>query len=119
MPELSVPLSQGIELFNGGEFFRCHEVLEEVWRFERGPRRQFLQAVIHVAVGFYHSQRGNTAGAVSQLRKGVEKLAAYTPLYEGMDTAQLYLDTLAAIAAIEAGIGVSTYPQIGVSSDAH
>jgi uncharacterized protein len=44
-------LSQGIELFNRCEFFRCHEVLEEVWRFERGCRRQFLQAVIHVAVG--------------------------------------------------------------------
>ena len=65
-------LVQGIALFNDGEFFRCHEVLEETWRLERGPRRRFLQAVIHVAVGFYHSQRGNPAGAVAQLRKGLE-----------------------------------------------
>jgi hypothetical protein len=44
-------LSQGIGLFNDGEFFRCHEVLEEAWRLERRPRRLFLQALIHLAVG--------------------------------------------------------------------
>ena len=110
-------LRQGIGLFNDGEFFRCHEVLEEAWRLERGLRRQFLQAVIHVAVGFYHSQRGNTEGAVRQLRKGLEKLSAYAPSCEGMDTAQLYRDALVATEAIEAGIRLSTYPQIHASSD--
>jgi len=53
-------LSQGIGLFNDGEFFRCHEVLEEAWRLERRPRRLFLQALIHLAVGFYHAKRGNS-----------------------------------------------------------
>jgi hypothetical protein len=99
-------LVQGIALFNDGEFFRCHEVLEETWRLERGPRRRFLQAVIHVAVGFYHSQRGNPAGAVAQLRKGLEKLAGYAPSYEGINTAQLYRDALAATEAIEGGVGL-------------
>lgn len=105
-------LLQGIGLFNSGDFFRCHEVLEEAWKLERGPRRVFLQALIHVAVGFYHSQRGNTAGAVRQLRKGIEKLAAYAPSCEGQNTAQLCREALAATEAIEAGIQLSTYPQI-------
>jgi predicted metal-dependent hydrolase len=105
-------LSQGIGLFNDGEFFRCHEVLEEAWRLERRPRRLFLQALIHLAVGFYHAKRGNTVGAVRQLRKGIEKLAAYTPSCEGMDTARLYREALAAIQSIEAEMSLSAYPQI-------
>ena len=36
-------LRRGIQLFNDGEFFECHEVLEEAWTPERGPRRLFLQ----------------------------------------------------------------------------
>ena len=105
-------LSQGIGLFNDGEFFRCHEVLEEAWRLERRPRRLFLQALIHLAVGFYHAKRGNTVGAVRQLRKGIEKLAAYTPSCEGMDTARLYREALAVTQSIEAEMLLSAYPQI-------
>src|SRR5260370_13907254 len=47
-------LRKGILLFNNCDFFQCHEVLEEAWTKEVGPRRLFLQALIHVAVGFYH-----------------------------------------------------------------
>lgn len=110
-------LLQGITLFNNGEFFRCHELLEEAWKSERGPRRQFLQAVIHVAVGFYHCERGNAVGAVRQLRKGIEKLAAHTPSCEGIDTGQLYRDALAVTEAIEAGIQLPAYPRIHISSE--
>jgi uncharacterized protein len=47
-------LQRGIGLFNNREFFQCHEGLEEAWTAEVGPRRLFLQALIHLAVGFYH-----------------------------------------------------------------
>jgi predicted metal-dependent hydrolase len=103
---------KGIELFNNGEFFQCHEVLEEVWTPERGPRREFLQALIHVAVGFYHCQRGNSSGACGQLRKGLRKLAAYLPQCEGIDTERLHLETRAVLERVEAGAAVSDYPQI-------
>ena len=87
-------LQHGIDLFNRREFFVCHEVLEEIWTHERGPRRLFLQAVIHFAVAFYHDQRGNPVGATRQLRKGLRKLAPTCPQCEGIDTAQLYRDGL-------------------------
>src|SRR5437016_10393107 len=64
-------LRRGIQLFNNRQFFRCHEVLEEAWTAEAGPRRLFLQALIHLAVGLYHGERGNREGAVRQLRKGL------------------------------------------------
>jgi len=96
-------LHRGIALFNHGEFFECHEVLEEAWTPERGPRRLFLQSLIHVAVGLYHAGRGNSLGAERQLRKGLRKLAGYLPAWEGVDTARLHREASAALAAIEAG----------------
>ena len=108
-------LRNGITLFNAREFFRCHEVLEEAWTSERGPRRLFLQSLIHVAVGLYHCQRGNSAGAIGQLRKGLNKLAAYRPSCEGIDTGRLYREIEAILKKIEAGITVPDYPQIRLS----
>jgi len=111
-------LQRGIELFNNREFFECHEVLEEAWRPERGPRRLFLQALIHVAVGFYHCQRGNPVGATGQLGKGLRKLAGYLPACECIDTARLYRETIALLDRIKAGAGAAGYPQVHHSSRA-
>jgi uncharacterized protein len=108
-------LQAGIELFNREEFFRCHEVLEEAWTPERGPRRLFLQSLIHVAVGLYHWQRGNPVGASRQLRKAIRKLEPYLPACEGVDTARLYIDAGAALAAVESG-AITEYPRIHPSA---
>ena len=94
-------LQRGIQHFNTGEYFRCHEVLEEAWRTEHGPRRLFLQSLIHIAVAFHHWQQGNLVGAIGQLRKGLDKLEAYLPVYEGIDTGQLHLDAQAALDHME------------------
>jgi uncharacterized protein len=102
----------GIELFNRRDFFVCHEVLEEVWTHERGPRRLFLQALIHFAVACYHDGRGNPAGAERQLRKGLHKLAGYLPVCEEIDTAQLHRDGVAALERVEAGEPLTSYPTI-------
>jgi hypothetical protein len=105
-------LQEGIEYFNRGEFFRCHEVLEEAWGPERGPARLFFQSLIHLAVAFYHWQRGNAAGAEAQLRKGLHKLAAYLPEYQGIDTARLHQDASAALERIEKEAQGWEYPRI-------
>ena len=105
-------LQHGIDLFNRREFFVCHEVLEEIWTHERDPRRLFLQALIHFAVAFYHDQRGNPLGATRQLRKGLRKLAPYLPGCEGIDTAQLSRDGLAALERTEVGAALEYYPRI-------
>ena len=89
--------ARGIRLFNEGQYFDCHEVLEEIWTPERGPRRLFLQSLIHVAVGLYHHERSNRVGAERQLRKALRKLAPYLPAYEGVDTARLHADARACL----------------------
>jgi uncharacterized protein len=105
-------LQHGIDLFNRREFFVCHEVLEEIWTPERGPRRLFLQSLIHFAVAFYHDQRGNPLGATRQLRKGLRKIAAYLPECEGIDTASLEREGQAALAVTETGAALAGYPRM-------
>jgi predicted metal-dependent hydrolase len=105
-------LKKGIQLFNNRDFFQCHEVLEEAWTKEVGPRRLFLQALIHIAVAFYHFGRANPVGGSSQLKKGIHKLTLYLPSCEGIDTARLHGEALAALERMEAAAPVSIYPQI-------
>jgi predicted metal-dependent hydrolase len=110
-------LRQGIHLFNAQEFFECHEVLEAAWTPEKGPRRLFLQSLIHVAVGFYHCVRGNPVGASRQLHKALRKLAHYLPECEGIDTARLYRQASECLARIEQGEAVAQFPHIHLLVD--
>ena len=109
-------LERGIHLFNGRQYFECHEVWEEVWTPERGLRRLFLQSLIHFAVGLYHSERGNAVGASRQLRKGLRKLGGYLPSCEGIDTARLHVEGLMVLERIEAGAAFE-YPRIHLSGN--
>ena len=68
-------LRQGIALFNRGEFYECHEVLEAAWLDASGGQKMFLQGVIQLAVAFFHLRRGNSAGSSRLMRAAVEKLS--------------------------------------------
>ena len=111
-PEVNHPLRHGIDLFNRGAFFKCHEALEEIWTPERGPRRLFLQSIIHIAVAFYHVQRGNRLGAERQLRKGLRKMEDYLPECEGVQTEELYRGASKALARIQRGEEIGEFPKI-------
>ena len=71
-------LAKGIDQFNAGNYFECHETLESLWMEEGGPDRFFIQGLIHLAVGLYHLKSGNRGGALSQLAKAAAKLKPYT-----------------------------------------
>jgi hypothetical protein len=107
-------LQHGIRLFNEGKFFECHEVLEEAWTPERGPRRLFLQALIHFAVGCYQCERGNSEGAALQFRKGLKKIEKYLPRYEGVNTAGILQEVEVLLRQIEAGAPVCHFPKIQI-----
>jgi len=65
---------KGIELFNAGQFFECHEAWEEVWKRSEGETKLFYQGIIQAAVAILHAQRGNLAGAASLYAKASAKL---------------------------------------------
>jgi predicted metal-dependent hydrolase len=65
---------EGIDLFNAGQFFECHEAWEEVWKRSDGVEKLFYQGMIQAAVAILHAQRGNFEGARSLWSKASEKL---------------------------------------------
>ena len=65
---------QGIDLFNEGRFFECHEAWEEIWKRSDGEVKLFYQGLIQAAVAILHAQRGNLEGAKSLHQKAREKL---------------------------------------------
>jgi predicted metal-dependent hydrolase len=74
----------GIELFNRGEFYECHEVLEDVWRAAPAEEKLFLQGLIQIAVALHHHSQGNCAGARSLLARGERNLNGYQDGYGGV-----------------------------------
>ncbi len=76
---------KGIEEFNRGLFFECHETLEEIWLEEHGKDREFYQGIIQIAAGYFKWDQEVLIGAIKLLRAGLEKLAAYPPLHLGVN----------------------------------
>ena len=68
-------LGEGVKFFNAGSYFEAHEVWEDLWRETAGPVRRFYQGLIQAAVAMHHLERGNLAGARSQLSKSLANLA--------------------------------------------
>lgn len=86
VPELVL---RGIEEFNRGEFFECHEYLEDAWREETRQVRFLYQGILQVGVGFYHQENGNWRGATGLLRSGIERLRDFEPEERGVDVSHL------------------------------
>jgi len=76
MPSKPLPafFEEGIDLFNEGKFFECHEAWEEVWKRSDGDAKLFYQGIIQAAVAILHVQRGNLTGAASLYSKASAKL---------------------------------------------
>ena len=86
LPELVL---KGIEEFNKGEFYECHEYLEEAWMREPNRVRFLYQGILQVGVGFYHLNNGNWRGATGLLRNGTARLKEFEPTTLGIDVARL------------------------------
>jgi CheY-like chemotaxis protein len=85
------PLSElarhGIDEFNAGEYFEQHEWLEKAWIEEQRPVREMYQGILQVGVGFLQIERGNWAGAIKLLRRGLPRLRTLPPVCQGVDIA--------------------------------
>lgn len=86
-------LYRGLVLLDCGLFFSCHEYFEGVWRQARGTDRGFYHGLIQVGAAFYHHEKGNPHGALTLLRRALDKLEPYRPRYVGLDVADL-IETL-------------------------
>ena len=107
--------STGISLFNRGEFFDAHEVLEDVWRPSTEPERKFLQGLIQVAVALHHHSKGNSAGATSLLRRAARNLEEYPDDFSGVALGSLRQTVAQWRQALEEKTPVPPLPKIAFS----
>jgi hypothetical protein len=94
---LPAGIIEGIELFNAGEYYEAHEVIEHEWHAERGDVRRLYQGILQIGVGLHHTRSGNHRGAVLLLTDGIEKTSEFMPEFRGLDTARLVIDAQACL----------------------
>lgn len=76
---------EAIRLFNAGEWYACHDGLEELWHETAGPMRSVLQGILQLAVGQLHLERGNRRGATILTGEGLGRLASAHAEALGLD----------------------------------
>jgi len=95
-------LLKGIEQFNQGLYFECHETLEEIWLEDHGEDRLFYQGLIQVAAGYLKWEQGVLIGAIKLWGSGLEKLETYPPVHLEVDLATFIHEVIANLAEVEA-----------------
>lgn len=83
---------KGIEEFNKGEYFECHEFLENAWNDDDGPARDMYKAVLQVAVAYLQIERQNYAGAVKMFMRARQWLDPLPDVCRGIDIGRLKQD---------------------------
>lgn len=83
----------GLELFNAGEYFEAHEVLETAWRAQREPVRELYRGILQIAVAYYHLLHGNSRGAEKMIVRSRVWLGPFPDHCCGLDLAGFRRDT--------------------------
>lgn len=112
-------IRQGVDLFNRGEYYACHEAFEEAWLGARGHQRLFIQGLIQVAVALHHLTQGNAAGARRLLAEGLAKLRAHEPAQNWVEVAGLLSRSESVLQALQSGgpVKLNPAPQIKLKQE--
>ena len=86
--------TRGLELFNGKEFFECHEVIEELWLEtpSEDSQRDLYKGVIQAAAAIYQWERGVLSGAAGLYKTSAQYLKKYEPASLGLNVEKLRKD---------------------------
>ena len=79
----------GMKLFNSCNWYKSHDVFEEIWHETIGPDRQVLQAILQVAVAQVHLENGNVNGATILYGEALGRLKRYK-----LDTLRIDIEDL-------------------------
>ena len=98
---------KGLELFNEGEYFECHEVIEELWleTSPDDPYRNLYKGVIQAAAAIYQFQREIYSGALGLFRSSVRYLDRYEAISLGLNVKQLSVEMRAFFADLDKNYG--------------
>lgn len=96
-------LAEGLACYRRAEFFLAHEHWESVWLRLKEPEKSFLQALIQMTAAFHHLQAGNSAGAVSLMRRVLWKLEHRPANFGGIAVTPLREEVHKWLLALEGG----------------
>lgn len=92
---------QGIDKFNAGEYYKQHDLFEELWVETERPVRDLYRAILQVGVAYYQIERGNHRGARKMLLRAVQWLELLPDVCQTINVAQLRTDAYAVRDALE------------------
>ncbi|HIK03668.1 MAG TPA: DUF309 domain-containing protein [Trichormus sp. M33_DOE_039] len=93
---------QGVEQFNSGQFYACHDTLEALWIEATEPEKTFYQGILQIAVALYHMGNLNWRGAAILLGEGSNRLRRYPSSFGGIDVDELLSQSAVLLKAIQA-----------------
>ena len=113
--EADPQLAEAIALFNRGEWYSCHDLLEDLWHQCQGPDRQALQGLLQVAVAHLHLERNNLRGATVLLGEGLGRLKPYGSEALGLELGPLLAAVDLRLRGLQQGLDPSDspLPQLG------
>ncbi|WP_229717820.1 DUF309 domain-containing protein [Thalassobacillus devorans] len=78
--------------FNEGDYYTCHDLLEEIWLTDR--QNLFIKGLLHLSVALYHYSYGNVKGARAMLLSSHTYLSNYEGVYWGIAVPEVvdYID---------------------------
>ena len=103
-------LTASFRQFNSGEWYACHDGLEELWHETQGPLRQVLQGFLQVAVAELHLERENQRGAILLMGEGLGRLAGCGSSAIGVDLEPLRAAVLSRLQRLQAVGSVAELP---------
>lgn len=93
---------QGVEQFNSGQFYACHDTLEALWIEALEPEKTFYQGILQIAVALYHMGNLNWRGAAILLGEGSNRLRRYPSVFGGIDVDELLSQSAVLLKEIQA-----------------
>jgi len=100
---MEIPLEfwEGVEQFNTGQFYACHDTLEALWIEATEPEKTFYQGILQIAVALYHLGNANGRGAMILLASGGNRLRRYPSIFSGIDVDELLDVTTVLLKALQ------------------
>ncbi len=99
--EIDPEFEKAIALFNNGNYYACHDVLEEIWHNAWQSDRAFYQGILQIAVGLYHLKSLNWHGATILLGEGTSRLPAYLSDYQSINVESLLEESLLILRTVQ------------------
>mgnify|MGYP001266560395 CR=1 FL=1 len=101
---------KAFELFNSCEWYKAHDLFEDVWHETFGPFRQILQALIQISVAQLHLENNNRNGALILYGEALGRLKKTDPSLLDLDFDLLCFCLESRLNCLQNGTDPEIYP---------